>query len=394
MQPFPRPRAESPPLKALSSIAALLASVAFLIAGGSLANLLTPLRADVEGFGDLAIGALGSSYYLGMWAGTLLTPAIIRRSGHIRAFAAFVSLGIGAINLMPVWVAPAPWIAFRIVLGFVFAGLYAIIEAWINASATNSNRGAMYGTYQIVNFAASAGGQLLLSAFVLQSFAPFAVSASLVALGIAPLALTQAEAPPPPTSVRLRPIWLAKLAPVAVAAAFVAGAANGATASLGGIYALRIGVAPQFVPVFTSAIVLGSAIGVLPVGLLSDRFDRRIVMVAMMAAGALVEFALAAFAPAGLALVGLGFAVGLTTYTLYTLSTSHANDRAKAQDMVLIAAGLLFVYCIGAILAPSIAAQLMRVFGPRALFVQNGMLHAALAAFAAAGIFRVNPWRR
>ena len=381
-------------MKPLSNIAALLTSVAFLIAGGSLVNLLAPIRADLEGFGDLTVGALGSSYYLGMWGGTLLTPAIIRRAGHIRAFAAFVSLGVGAIDLMPVWVAPAPWILFRIMLGFVFSGLYSIIEAWINATSSNANRGAMYGTYQIVNFAASAGGQLLLSAFVLQSFAPFAVSASLVALGIAPLALTQAEAPPPPSSVRLRPLWLAKLAPIAVAAALVAGATNGAAASLGGIYALRTGVASQFVPVFTSAIVMGSAVGVLPVGLLSDRFDRRLVMIAMMATGALCEFALAAFAPDGLALDGLGFAVGLTTYTLYTLATSHASDRAGAADMVLVAAGLLFAYCIGAVLAPSVAAGFMRAFGPSALFVQNRMLHAAMAAFAGVGLFRVNPWRR
>ena len=380
-------------MKPLSNVAALLASVAFLISGGSLVNLLAPIRADLEGFGDLTVGALGSSYYLGMWGGTLLTPAIIGRAGHVRAFAAFISFGVGAIDLMPVWVAPVPWFLFRIVLGFVFSGLYSIIEAWINATSSNANRGAMYGTYQIVNFAASAGGQLLLSAFVLQSFAPFAVSASLVAIGIAPLALTQAEAPPPPSSVRLRPLWLAKLAPIAVAAAFVAGATNGATASLGGIYALRTGVATQFVPVFTSAIVMGSAVGVLPVGLLSDRFDRRLVMIAMMATGALSEFALAAFAPDGFALDGLGFSVGLTTYTLYTLATSHASDRAGAADMVLVAAGLLFAYCIGAVLAPSVAAGLMRAFGPSALFVQNGMLHATMAAFTAVGLFRVNPWR-
>ena len=167
-----------------------------------------------------------------------------------------------------------------------------------------------------------------------------------------------------------------------------------AAASLGGIYALRIGVSPGYVPLFTSSIVLGSAVGVLPVGLLSDRFDRRLVMIVMMAAGALCEFALAAFAPSGWTLEGLGFAVGLTTYTLYTLSTSHASDRAGAADMVLVAAGLLFAYCIGAVLAPFIASELMTVFGPRALFVQNGLLHAAMAGFAAVGLFRVNPWRR
>ena len=384
-------------MKKFPDIAALLVSVLFLIGGGSLVNLLVPIRADLEGFDDLTIGLLGSSYYVGMWAGTLLTPAIIRRAGHVRAFAAFVSLGVGAINLMPIWIAPVPWFAFRIVLGFIFSGVYSIIEAWINAKADNRNRGAAYGIYQIVNFVASTGGQLMLSAFDLRSFAPFAVGSSLVALGIAPLALTNAEAPAPPSTVRLRVFWLLRLSPIGAAAAFVAGAANGAASSLGGIYALRIGVVASAVPLFTSSIVLGSAIGVLPVGLLSDRFDRRFMIAGLMSFGALVELALAVAQPHDAALMGAGFAVGLTTYTLYTLATSHASDHAETKDMVLVAAGLLFVYCLGAIIAPALASTLMRAFGPSALFVQNAALHLGLAIFALAQIARaprVTPSRR
>lgn len=384
-------------MKNFPDIAALLASVLLLIAGGSLVNLLVPIRADLDGFGDLTIGLLGSSYYVGMWAGTLLTPAIIRRAGHVRAFAAFVSLGVGAINLMPVWISPAPWFACRIVLGFIFSGVYSIIEAWINAKADNTNRGAAYGVYQIVNFVASTGGQLMLSVLDLKSFAPFAIGSSLVELGIAPLAMTNAEAPAPPSTVRLKVFWLLRLSPIGAAASFVAGAANGAASSLGGIYALRIGVPPSAVPLFTSSIVLGSALGVLPVGLLSDRFDRRYMIVAMMTVGAMVELALAAVHPRDGALIASGFAVGLTTYTLYTLATAHASDHAETKDMVLVAAGLLFVYCVGAILAPTLASTLMRAFGPSALFAQNAVLHLGLAAFALTRIFaagRATPSRR
>ena len=138
---------EARALTALSSIAALLLSVLLLIGGNALIGVTTPLRARIEGFPDLTVGLLGSAYFAGMLAGTLAAPAIIRRGGHIRAFTAFVALAVASVVMMPVFVSPAVWLACRALLGFVFAGLYAIIEAWINARASNANRGALYALY-------------------------------------------------------------------------------------------------------------------------------------------------------------------------------------------------------------------------------------------------------
>ena len=370
------------PVKTLSSLAALLLSVFLLVAGNSLIGVLAPLRASLDEFPDFAIGLLGSVYFAGMLAGTLATPAIVRRAGHIRAFSAFVAVAIVAVILMPGWVAPAPWMVSRGALGFVFAGIYAVVESWINAKASNANRGALYGVYQIVNFAASAGGQLLLRAFAPASYLPFTIGGALLALAIVPLTMTSVDPPAQPKSVRLRLRWLVRLAPVSAFAALAAGAANGASFALGPVYALQIGMKPSAVPLFTAAIVVGSALGVYPAGFLSDRMDRRVIMVVAMTVGAALEAALASVRLAGAPLVVMGFLVGLTTYTLYTLATAHANDRAKPHEMVLISAGLLFIYCIGAIVAPALASLLMREFGPSALFAQSAVVHFAVAAFA------------
>jgi len=126
-------------LTVLSSIAALLFSVFLLIGGNALVGVTTPLRGHIERFSDLTVGLLGSAYFAGMLAGTLAAPAVIRRGGHIRAFAAFVAMAIVSVILMPVIVSPWAWLLFRALTGFVFAGIYAVIEAWINAKATNSN---------------------------------------------------------------------------------------------------------------------------------------------------------------------------------------------------------------------------------------------------------------
>ena len=373
---------KTPALNPLSSIAALLLSVLLLIGGNALVGVTTPLRARIEGFPNLTVGLLGSVYFAGMLAGTLAAPVIIRRGGHIRAFAAFVALAVASVILMPVFVSPAAWLVFRALIGFVFAGLYAVIEAWINAKASNANRGALYALYQIANFSASATGQMALQPLGPGGFAPFAVAGALLALAIVPMAMTSVDPPVQPKSVRPRLLWLIRVAPISCFAVFAAGAANGASFALGPVFAVDIGMSPDRAPLFTSAIVVGSALGVFPAGVLSDRVDRRLVMAAVMIVGAACEIVLARQTAPGLWLIGLGFLVGLTTYSLYTLAVSLANDGASPHDMIIISVGLLFIYCVAAVAAPTIASVLMKSFGPRALFLQNAYVHMAVAAFA------------
>ena len=353
-----------------------------LIGGNALVGVTTPLRARLEGFPDLTVGLLGSVYFAGMLAGTLAAPVIIRRGGHIRAFAAFVALAVASVILMPVFVSPPAWLVFRALIGFVFAGLYAVIEAWINAKASNTNRGALYALYQIANFSASATGQMALQPLGPGGFAPFAVAGALLALAIVPMAMTSVDPPVQPKSVRPRLLWLVRAAPISCFAVLAAGAANGASFALGPVFAVDIGMSPDRAPLFTSAIVVGSALGVFPAGVLSDRVDRRLVMAAVMIAGAACEIMLARQTAPGLWLIGLGFLVGLTTYSLYTLAVSLANDGASPHDMIIISVGLLFIYCVAAIAAPTIASVVMKSFGPQALFLQNAYVHMAVAAFA------------
>ncbi len=353
-----------------------------LIGGNALVGVAVPLRARLDGFPELTIGLLGSAYFAGMLAGTLAAPAIIRRGGAIRAFAAFVALAVASVVLMPVVVSSWVWLACRAVLGFVFAGLYAVIEAWINLRASNANRGALYALYQIASFGASAGGQVALKPLGSTGFSSFAVAGALLALAIVPMATTSVDPPAPPRTVRPRFRWLIRVAPISCVATLAAGAANGALISLGPIFAVGIGMSPDRAPQFTAAIVVGSAVGVFPIGAISDRVDRRLVMAAAMIAGAALEVALSRMSAPGVWVIALGFLVGLTTYSIYRLGVSIANDGASPHDMIFISAGLLFIYCMAAIFAPAIASILMRDFGPQALFLQNAYAHIAIAAFA------------
>jgi MFS family permease len=368
---------------AYTALLALLASVFVLITGNGLINTLVPTRAQLEGFPEVAIGLIGSVYFAGMLLGTLAAPTIIRRSGFIRAFSAFAAIAMATATGFAVFVNPWFWVELRGVLGFAFAGLYAVIDAWVNAKATNANRGRVYGLYQLINFVGSAAGQRLLLADDPKSFALFSGAAILFALSILPLAITTADPPGRPATVRVRIFWLIGMSPIGAATAFGVGAANGAFWSLAPVYVLRLGFAPAAVSDFTTAVVIGSTMLVWPVGRLSDWCDRRLLLIVLSLMAAAVEVMLfVSKAPTHSFMVTLGFILGGGAMVLYSLAVSQTNDRTGAESVVEVSSGLLFLYCTGAIIAPLVASALMQMFGPSALFGQNALVHGGLAAFA------------
>jgi MFS family permease len=370
-------------MPAASSISALLYSVLVLIAGNGLLNTLVPLRGKLEGFADLSIGLLGAAYFAGMLAGTLAAPAIILRAGYIRAFSAFVAVAIVITLIYPYAVEPVVWVGLRYAIGFVFSGFYAVIEAWLTDKSDNTNRGRVYALYQIVTYAGTAGGQQLLAVIDPHSAALFSLTAALFALAMLPMAFTKAEPPPRPRTISLRLPWLMRVAPVASVSALCIGCANGSFWAMAPVYGLALGLSSAKVATFITAVIFGTALALYPVGRLSDRMDRRKVLVVFALAGAFTEIllALAGTLPFGI-VAGLGFAVGATTMVLYMLAVSHANDRAGPEHAVTVSSGMLFLYCFGAIIAPIVASMLMARFGASALFVQNAAIHVVLVGFA------------
>lgn len=365
-----------------ASIAALLASVFLLICGNGLINTLVPVRGAGEGFATVSIGLIGSFYFVGMLSGTIAAPLALRRAGHIRAFCAFITMALVATLAMPVMIDPIAWIILRGIIGFAFAGLYGVIDAWIAAKSRNENRGQIYGAYQFVNFGGSAVGQQLLAYGDPSSFVLFSLTAVLFALAILPLAFTLATEPEVRGKVRLDIPWLIQMSPVGAMTAFVVGAANGSFWSLAPLYGLSKSLDSAGVANFLSAVVVGSGLAVWPVGRLSDTMDRRRLIAAFATVGALADLAL--WNAGGFSLWGLmalGFTLGVFTMVLYTLAVAQTNDRTGPSQAVMVSSGLLFLYCVGAIVAPAIGSALMSYFGPASLFGMNFALHFGLASF-------------
>ncbi|MCF3934215.1 MFS transporter [Acuticoccus sp. M5D2P5] len=367
---------------ALAPVSALLIGVGLLYLGFGLQSTLVPLRADVEGFNRLSIGLLGSTYYAGFVAGCLFAPFVILRAGHIRAFAAMVSLVSAAALAFPLIIGEIEWIIFRFAIGFCISGILVIVESWLNEKATNVTRGVVMSTYVIITYVTITIGQLIITTMPVTNFALFSFCSIMLSLAAVPVALTRASQPVAIPVVRFRPHLLFSVAPAAFAGTFTSGVMTGSLFSLGAIYAVDVGFTKNEAAIFVSAAMVGGALGQYPFGRVSDFVDRRIVILVAVVATAAASFLLtfSDFMPAPLILV-LGLVVGFTMLPIYSLAAAHAFDWTEPDNMVETSSALILLYGIGSTVGPLLSAFAMDIFGPGGLFLVMAIAAIGLAVF-------------
>jgi MFS family permease len=365
---------------ALVAVSALLFSVALLLMGSGLQGTLVPVRGNLENFAGLELGLLGTGYFIGFTAGCVLGPALLTRAGHIRAFMAMASVASVTVLIHGIVVEPLIWSALRAGTGFATAVLYIVIESWLNEKSPSRYRGAVLSTYTVLNLTVVTLGQLMIGAADPQSFVLFAVASILVSLAALPLAFTTA------TSPAVRPVaWpnlraLYRNSPVGVAGCFAVGLANGAFWTLAPVFVQNAGFDAAAVGVFMSIVVIGGALSQWPVGLLSDRIDRRAVLIGVTVA-AIGAALLLTLKGDGMWLYAGGLLFGAGAFPVYTLAVAHANDHAQPEDMVAISSGLLLVYGAGAVAGPMVASAVSGAFDAPLLFAYTACVHVVLIGF-------------
>lgn len=356
----------------LASISALLASVMILLVAHGLQLTLAPLYASELGWTAQEIGYTGSAYFAGFMLGCLTIPMLVARVGHIRVFAVLTALASTAVLLLGLFDSITSWMLARALTGWAIAGVYMVIESWLNERVTGDSRGAVLSIYTILSLGAMAVGQLSVG-LGLDYVTLTVVAAILFAIGVIPVGLTRSPAPPiEPVSFKLKEVFRASQ--VAIVCAFVAGAVNSGIWALGPIVAIAMGMATEQVGVFMAITIIGGAVVQYPVGRLSDKFDRRAVIFGLTITGALVSLlAIMIGDPESTMLVyALMFLFGGTTFPLYSLSVAHANDNTKL-GIIEISSVLLLMYSTGSIFGPLIVAPLLDVLSD-GLFVFSGVV--------------------
>lgn len=363
-------------------ISALLLGVSGLVLGTGILGVLLPLRGVAEGFSTLGVAAIGAAYFFGFIVGCLQTQRLVERVGHIRLFAALAAITATTVLIHALAINLPVWIIARAVTGFSVAGLYVVIESWLNHQTLNETRGRLFAIYMVVNFAALMTGQLLLVTMDFGSVTPFLVTCLAVCLSLVPVALSKATAPnaEPTPPLGLKPLF--RISPLGAVGCLLVGLANGAYWSLGAVYGSTQLGSDAGAAIFVSAFVLGGAVGQVPLGRLSDLWDRRKVIVLSCTIAALGGMLLAFWPrPELWMLLILGSATGAFMLAVYSLCVAHTNDHVERKDFVAVSSGLLLYYAAGAVSGPLLAAALMAMVGPRGLFLVTAAAHLLLAGY-------------
>ncbi|BBU55808.1 MFS transporter [Mameliella alba] len=361
---------------------ALLLGMLLLMIGNGLQGSLLGVRGAAAGFSAGTMSIVMAGYFAGFLLASRTVPGMIRRVGHVRVFAALGSFVSAVLILFPAVQDPIAWTLGRLVLGFCFCGVYVTAESWLNNAADNETRGQTLSAYMIVQMAGIIVSQALLVIPDVSGFLLFVIPSVLVSISFAPILLSIS---PTPAFESSKPMTLRELygvSPLGMVGMFLLGGVFAAQFGMAAVYATEVGLKLTQISIFVASFYVGALVLQYPLGWVSDRVDRRwlIMLVAACGAGAAV---LATVSGGSFAvLVAAAFVIGGCSNPLYSLLIAYTNDFLNHEDMASASAGLLFVNGLGAIAGPLIIGWVMERAGPQGFFLLIFTLLALVSLYA------------
>lgn len=360
----------------------LLVTAGILIGGNGLQGTYIALRSLSEGFSASTIGLISAAYSIGFALGCISVTQLMRRIGHIRTFATMAAVASAASIAMPLVLHPLFWMLMRFVIGIAVACLFAAIESWINAQVTNSNRARTLSIYRFVDLGSVTLAQYIIPIAGIDGPVVFSLIAMALTLSLVPISIADKSNPTPPKQIPFNLFAVWRISPLAVVGCVAVGLSMAAFRNMGPIYAEQIGMSVTAIATFMSAGIIGGVVLQYPLGVYSDRYDRRIIILATTAGSVIVGLFLAFFAGTDewSNIIGV-FVFGAFALPLYSLSSAHGNDHAREGEHAMMSAGLLFFWSVGATVGPLLASLLIDQFGPKALFSYTAAIQIVFIAY-------------
>jgi len=370
-------------IQVLAAVWALLLGMTLIMIGNGMQATLMGVRGALEGFGTLQLSVIPSAYFLGFLIGSRVAPDMIRRVGHVRVFAALGSFISAGLVAFPVFTDPYSWTVIRVILGFCLSGVYVTAESWLNNAATNQTRGTMLSAYMIAQTSGIIIAQGLMNVGEAGGYLLFVIPSILVSLSFAPILLSITPTPAFETNKPMSIRELYHSSPLASVGILLMGGVFAAQFGMASVYGAAAGLNAAQISGFVAAIFMGAVTLQLPIGWLSDRMDRRILILGVSAMGALSTGVGIFLGVDFKTLLVLGFVMGGAASPLYSLLIAYTNDFLEVEDMAAASGALVFVYGLGAIVGPMATGQLMDMIGPHGFWVFLSALFTMTSLYAA-----------
>ncbi|MCB1364874.1 MAG: MFS transporter [Rhodobacteraceae bacterium] len=371
-------------LQVISSAWALLIGVGLLMIGNGLQGTLLGVRGEIEGFSTFQMSYVMSAYFIGFLGGSRMAPEMIRRVGHVRVFAALASFISAVMILYPVFANPYAWFAGRVLIGFCFSGVYVTAESWLNNAASNENRGKALSLYMIVQMIGIVSAQALLLVGDPSGYVTFVIASVVISISFGPILLSISPTPAFDTAKPMTLGQLYDISPLGCMGMFLLGGVFSSQFGMAAVYGARAGLSLPQISVFVAVFYIGATVLQYPLGWVSDRMDRRLLIMMVAFAGSVGAMIGMVLGGHYLLLLAAAFIIGGLSNPLYSLLIAYTNDYLQPEDMAAASGGLVFINGLGAIAGPLISGWLMSdsVIGPGGFFLLIGVLLFALAAYA------------
>jgi MFS family permease len=369
-------------LQVISSAWALLLGMGLLMVGNGMQSTLLGVRGQIENFGTFEMSVVISAYFIGFLGGSRMAPKLICRVGHVRVFAALASLISAVMILYPTLVNPWVWVLGRILIGFCFSAVFVTAESWLNDAASNENRGQALSIYMIVQTAGIVLAQGLMVTADPSGYVLFVIPSILVSIAITPILLSISPTPAFETTKAMSLRELMGFSPLGCVGMFLLGGVFSAQFGMASVYGSEAGLSVGEISTFVATIFIGGMITQYPIGWLSDRMDRRALIVLTAAVGA-VGASIGVMSNGDFTLILVAaFLMGSTSNPLYSLLLAYTNDFLDHENMAAGSGGMIFLNGLGAVSGPLITGWMMGVFGPSGFYMLIGVLFSMLAIYA------------
>ena len=382
--------------KVIKNSWALFTGIGIMMIAHGLQGNLMGVRSVIEEFNFIATGMMMSGYYVGYFVGSDLAPKLVSRVGHIRVFAAFASLASLSILIIAAYVNPIVWTFARFITGMSVVSCFVVAESWLNDRANNNTRGKILSIYMIVTFVGLAIGMLLLNFDSPKNYKPFVLVSILLSIALIPILLTKRKAPKFKKLGTLKLKELYKISPLGFVSSFCTGIIHSALFTLAAVYAATMNFTIFEISLLLFLITIAGALSQWPIGYLSDRFDRRIIIVlctivCAVFCGLIFIVSVDSLQNMYLAIEWgkskLMFFVFITIYAgsslpLFPLNIAHTNDFVPKEKFVAAGGSLNLVFGLGAMGGPIVCSIFMNKFGPNSFFIFLLIFHVIIAIFA------------